>query len=104
MVPMVNPAGVVYMIPNTAGPKVYYKNKTILESDPAYYDKFLYAEEHAAARYATEADAGRPPRSIIQNFVGIKVTKDSITAIVYEIDRNKGGTPYVLDTFGLLKK
>lgn len=101
---MVNPAGVVYMIPNTASPKVYYKNKTILESDPAYYDKFLYAEEHAAARYATEADAGRPPRSIIQNFVGIKVTKDSITAIVYEIDRNKGGTPYVLDTFGLLKK
>ncbi len=101
---MVNPQGVVYMIPNTAGPKVYYKNKTILDSDPGYYDKFVSAQEHPAAQYATEADAGRPPRSIIQNFVGIEVSKDSISAIVYEIDRNKGDTPYILDTFGLLKK
>ncbi len=101
---MENPQGVVYMIPNTAGPKVYYKNKDILTTDANYYDKFVTAEENSAAKYATEADAGRPPRSIIQNFVEITVTKDAISAVVYEIDRNQGDTPYVLDTFGLLKK
>ena len=101
---MVDPQGVVYMIPNTAGPKVYYKNKDILDTDAQFYDKFLSAEENSAAKYATEADAGRPPRSIIQNFVEINVTKDKLSAIVYEIDRNQGDQPYVLDTFGIIKK
>lgn len=98
------PQGVIYMIPNTAGPKVYYRNKTITDTDANYYDKFISAEEHPAAKYATDADEGRPPRSIIQNFVGIHVAADRISAIVYEIDRNVGDTPYVVDTFGILKK
>ncbi|NMD37421.1 MAG: metallophosphoesterase family protein [Christensenellaceae bacterium] len=101
---MENPEGVVYMIPSTAGPKVYYKNKKIEGLDPTYYDKFLNAPEHSAAKYATEEDTDRPPRSIIQNFVEINVTPERITAIVYEIDRNQSDTPYVLDSFGIVKK
>jgi len=101
---MENPQGVVYMIPNTAGPKVYYKNKDILDHDAAFYDKFLNAPENSAAKYATEADTDRPPRSIIQTFVEINVTPQRITAVVYEIDRNQGDTPYVMDSFGIVRK
>ncbi len=101
---MENPQGVVYMIPNTAGPKVYYQNKAILEIDAAFYDKFVYAQENSAAKYATQADAGRPPRSIIQNFVELHVSPERISAVVYEIDRNQGAAPYVLDSFGIVKK
>ena len=100
---MKNPRGVVYMVPNTAGPKVYYKNKDITAKDAAYYDKFVYAEENSAARYASAADESRPPRGIIQNFVEISVNPGRISAVVYEIDRNQGDTPYVLHTFGIVK-
>ena len=101
---MEDPDGVVYMIPNTAGPKVYYRNKDIVNYDAAYYDKFLNAPEHTAAKYATAEDVKRPPRSIIQTFVELNVTPERITAVVYEIDRNQGDTPYVMDSFGIVKK
>lgn len=98
-----NPEGVVYLIPSTAGPKVYYKNKDIEEVDAEYYDKFYRADEHAAAKYATAEDEKRPPRSIIQNFIQIDVEEDAITFTVYEIDRNESGEPVVVDVFGIKK-
>ncbi|MDO5027261.1 MAG: metallophosphoesterase, partial [Tissierellia bacterium] len=98
---IVNPDGSVYMIPNTAGPKVYYKNKKI---DESYYDNFINADENPAARYATEEDTSRPPRSLVQNFVEINVTKDKISALVYEIDQRQNAIPTIVDTFGLFKK
>ena len=101
---MENPRGVVYMIPNTAGPKVYYKNQKILETDAGFFDKFLSAPENSAAKYATAADESRPPRSIIQSFAEIRVTPRQISAVVYEIDRSRGDAPYVLDSFGIVKK
>ena len=97
------PEGVVYVIPSTCGPKVYYKNKDAEEIEPGYYEKFLRADEHAAAKYATEEDEKRPPRSIIQNFFEVNVQPESITITVYEIDRNQDGTPVVVDIIGIEK-
>ncbi len=97
-----NPDGTIYLIPNTTGPKVYFKNTKI---DSSYYSLFDYAEEHSAAKYAKlPEDASRPPRSIIQNFVGITVEGDKLSAIVYEVDRNVDANKiYVIDTFGIIK-
>lgn len=98
----VNPDGTIYLIPNTAGPKVYYKNKTI---DPSYYDLFEVADEHHAAQYGQDpADASRPVRSQIQNFVGITIDGGKLSAITYEIDQSKNSAaPYIIDRFGILK-
>jgi len=97
-----NPDGAIYMIPNTAGPKVYYKNTEI---DPSFYDLFDVAEEHSAAKYGPDpSDSSRPVRSRIQNFVEFNVNKNMLTGIVYEIDQSlNDGEPYVVDVFGIIK-
>jgi predicted phosphodiesterase len=99
----INPDGPIYVIPNTAGPKVYYKNKK-LGAD--FYDLFEVADEHHAAVYGPDpGDAGRPVRSQIQNFMGITIDGDKLTAVVYEIDQRKDkAKPYVIDRFGILKR
>ncbi len=98
----VNPNGTIYLIPSTAGPKVYYKNKKI---DNAYYDLFDVAEEHSAAKYGPDKDKSRPVRSQIQNFVSITIDGDKLTGISYEIDKDKNnGMPYTVDSFGIMKK
>ena len=54
------PEGTIYMIPATAGPKVYYRNK---EMDSTYYDLFALADENHAATYGPDAsDSSRPVR------------------------------------------
>ena len=99
---MVNPKGTVYLIPGTAGPKVYFRNKKI---DPAFYTLFAVADENHAAVYGPDpADKGRPLRGVIQNFAGFTVEGKKLTAVVYEIDQKKnGGQPYVIDRFGIMK-
>lgn len=99
----VNPEGPIYLIPSTAGPKVYYKNKTI---DDTYYDSFDVADEHHAAQYGPDPkDETRPVRSQVQNFEGITVYKNKLTVISYEIDQNKNnGEPYIIDSFGIVKE
>jgi len=109
----VNPDGVIYVIPGTSGPKVYYKNNDrdrngdlIVGND--YYDKFDWAEENRAAVYGPAAgDSSRPERSLIQNFMAITIDGDTLSAITYEIDRggyySPNDTPYIIDTFGIVK-
>lgn len=99
----VNPAGTIYLIPSTAGPKVYYKNKKI---DSSYYELFDVAEENHAAKYGADpTDGSRPVRSQIQNFEAITVDGEKLTVISYEIDKDKNnGMPYVIDSFGIIKK
>lgn len=98
----VNPDGSIYLIPSTAGPKVYYKNTSI---DPNYYDLFDVNDENHAAPYGSDpADPSRPVRSQIQNFGRISVDGGKLSVISYEIDQNKNNAqPYVIDTFGIIK-
>lgn len=100
---MIQPEGTIYLIPSTAGPKVYYKNNKI---DPGYYDLFEVADEHHAAVYGPDpSDKRRPVRSQIQNFVGITIEGSKLTAVSYEIDQKKNnGEPYIIDQFGIIKK
>src|SRR3954451_24219887 len=85
----VNPDGTIYLIPATAGPKVYYKNQEPVLGD-AYYDLFEVADENHAAIYGPDpSNNTRPVRGQIQNFVEITVSKDKLTAVTYEIDQNK---------------
>lgn len=97
-----NPKGTVYMIPSTAGPKVYYKNTEIGQE---YYSLFETADEHSAAQYgADQNDSSRPVRGQIQNFVEFSIDGNKLTGIVYEIDQNKNdGEPYILDSFGMIQ-
>lgn len=99
----VKPDGTIYVTPNTAGPKVYYKNKKI---DQSYYDLFEVAKEHPAGQYGSDpSDSSRPVRSQIQNFMGITIDGEKLTAVTYEIDKSKSnGEPYIVDTFGISKK
>lgn len=98
----VNPEGTIYMIPATAGPKVYFKNKNI---DASFYNLFVKADENSAAKYGADpSDESRPVRSVIQTFVKIAVDGKKITATVYEVDQKGDKKPYVIDTFGLIKK
>ncbi|WP_242985906.1 purple acid phosphatase family protein [Oceanobacillus zhaokaii] len=98
----VNPDGAIYVNPNTAGPKVYYKNKEI---DPSYYDLFEVADEHSAAKYGPDpGNDSRPVRSQVQNFVEFNVDGNKLTGITYEIDQNiNNGEPFVVDAFGIIK-
>ena len=91
------------MIPSTGGPKVYYKNKKI---DSSYYDLFDIADEHHAAVYGADPkDSSRPLRGQIQNFTGITIDGDKLTAVSYETDKDKNnGMPYIIDSFGIIKK
>ncbi|MFJ8236433.1 metallophosphoesterase [Ureibacillus sp. NPDC094379] len=98
----VNPDGAIYVIPSTAGPKVYYKNKKI---DLAYYNLFEVADEHSAAKYGPDPnDDSRPVRSVVQNFVEFHVDGNKLTGITYEIDQTiNNGEPFVVDAFGIIK-
>lgn len=100
-----NPDGSIYVIPATAGPKVYYKNKSEDLGDN-YYNLFEKAEEHHAAIYGPDPDKNdRPKRSQVQNFVGITIDGDKFTAVTYEIDQNKNtAKPFIVDQFGIIKK
>ncbi|QOS78993.1 S-layer homology domain-containing protein [Paenibacillus sp. JNUCC31] len=101
----VNPDGSIYLIPATAGPKVYYKNKSESLGD-AYYSLFELAEENHAAKYGPDpSDNRRPKRSQVQNFVGITIDGNKLTAITYEIDQNLNeAAPFIIDQFGIVKK
>lgn len=109
----VNPNGSVYLIPSTAGPKVYYKNKKISDTTPLYlptnyYNLFDNSDESHSAIYGQDPnDATRPLRSMVDNFESIRIDGNRLSVISYEIDH--GGllhpdeTPYIIDSFGLLK-
>lgn len=105
----VNPNGTIYLIPSTAGPKVYYKNTKTSLLPANYYGLFDVADESHAAIYGPDpADATRPLRSQIQNFEGITISGDKLSVISYEIDQNKKdkkgiAQPYIIDTFGIVK-
>ena len=101
----VNPDGSIYLIPATAGPKVYYKNVKS-ELGEAYYNLFELAEENHAAKYGADpSDSKRPVRGQVQNFVGITIDGDKLTAVTYEIDQNiNNAEPFIVDQFGMVKK
>ncbi|MEK6989895.1 S-layer homology domain-containing protein [Paenibacillus sp. FSL K6-1566] len=101
----VNPNGTIYLIPATAGPKVYYKNPSPSLGD-AYYGLFERAEENHAAKYGPDPkDNRRPKRSQVQNFVGITIDGSKLTAVTYEIDQNlNGAAPFIIEQFGIVKK
>lgn len=103
----VNPDGTIYLIPATAGAKVYYKNQKA-ELGEAYYDLFEVADENHAAIYGHDdptSSKPRPKRGQIQNFVEFNIHKNKLTAITYEIDQNKNNAePYIIDQFGIIKK
>ncbi|MFE9275885.1 S-layer homology domain-containing protein [Paenibacillus glucanolyticus] len=101
----VNPDGTIYLIPATAGPKVYYKNPSPSLGE-AYYNLFEIADENHAAKYGPDpSDNRRPKRSQVQNFVGITIDGGKLTAVTYEIDQNlNGAQPFIIDQFGIVKK
>ena len=116
----VNPNGTIYLIPSTAGPKVYYKNKNMAPTDAGdladwralpknYYGLFDVADESHAAIYGPDPnDPERPLRGLIQNFESITIDRDKLSVISYEIDQNKKDAkgiaqPYIIDTFGISK-
>ncbi len=103
-----NPDGSIYLIPSTAGPKVYYKNTSPSLVDAGYYDLFDVADESHSAVYGSDpSDASRPVRSMVDNFESITIDGDTLTVVSYEIDHGGllSGTedPYVIDTFGIRK-
>jgi 3',5'-cyclic AMP phosphodiesterase CpdA len=107
---MVKPDGTIYLIPGTAGGKVYYKNTKISDPGnssyvPGYYDLFDVADESHAAPYGPDpSDSSRPKRGQIQNFEGITIDGGRLSVISYEIDQNKNGAqPYIIDKFGITK-
>jgi 3',5'-cyclic AMP phosphodiesterase CpdA len=99
---MLKPKGTIYLIPGTAGPKVYYRNKKM---DASFYSLFAVSDENHAGVYGPDpADASRPLRGTIQNFAGFTVEGNKLSAVVYEIDQKKNnGTPYIIDRFGIIK-
>ena len=105
----VNPNGTIYLIPGTAGPKVYYKNQETSLLSTNYYGLFDVADENHAGIYGPDpTDATRPIRSQIQNFESITINGDKLSVVSYEIDQNKKDAngiaqPYIIDTFGILK-
>jgi 3',5'-cyclic AMP phosphodiesterase CpdA len=99
----VKPNGAIYYIPATSGPKVYKKNTDPVLGD-AFYNKFVRAEENHALKYGLDpSDPSRPVRGAIQNFSSVTINKNKISVVVYEIDRIKGTTPYIIDQFGIIK-
>ncbi|MGG3640006.1 Ig-like domain-containing protein [Bacillus gobiensis] len=100
----VNPDGSIYFIPATSGPKVYYKNQDPILGDE-FYSKFELADENHAAKYGSDPeDSSRPVRGAIQNFASVTINDNRLTVVSYEIDRNKGMDPYIIDQFGIEKK
>ncbi|MGO4349729.1 fibronectin type III domain-containing protein, partial [Paenibacillus sp. MCAF9] len=97
----VKPDGTIYMIPATAGAKVYFKNQDARLGD-AYYNLFDKADENHARKYGDTTSAARGK---VQNFVGVNIDGGKLTAVVYEIDGNiDGGKPFIVDQFGILKE
>jgi phosphodiesterase/alkaline phosphatase D-like protein len=101
----VNPDGTIYLIPATAGPKVYFKNVKPALGE-LYYSLFERAEENQAAKYGfDEGRTDRPKRSQVQNFVGITIDGNKLTAVSYEIDQNlNNADPFIIDQFGMIKQ
>jgi len=112
----VNPDGSIYLIPATAGPKVYYKNKKIDDPTnsyyvPGYYDLFDVADENHAAVYGPDpGDTSRPTRAMVQNFEAITIDGDKLTVVSYEIDQGdlidgdaNTSDPYIIEQFGIVK-
>lgn len=101
----VNPDGIIYVIPATAGPKVYYKNPSDKLGD-SFYNLFDRAEENHAAIYGPDpSDNRRPKRGQVQNFMSITVDGNKFTVVTYEIDQNKNDAkPFIVDQFGIIKK
>ena len=98
---MVKPDGTIYLIPNTAGPKVYYRAKDMPAS---YFSVFAKADEHAASIYGPDpSDNSRPVRGMIQNFVAFTVNGKKLTAVTYQIDQGKTKEPVIVDQFGITK-
>lgn len=105
------PGAPVYLIPGTAGSKVYYKNKLIASDptangyDPNFYSLFDKSDENHAAIYgAPIGDLTRTERSNIQTFESINVDANKLSVISYEVDQNRNNaTPYIIDTFGITK-
>jgi len=96
------PDGTIYLIPNTAGPKVYAKNKKI---DASYYDLFEISDENHAFEFEHgKKSSDKPLRGLVQNFIGFNIDGNKLTAIVYEVDQRKNSSePFIIDTFGIIK-
>lgn len=94
--------GTVFIIPGTAGPKTYYRNKKM---DAGYWELFAMADENHAAAYGPDPkDASRPVRGQVQHFLAITVDAKKVTVNAYEIDQAKNkAQPFVMDTFTLTK-
>ncbi|WP_138752557.1 S-layer homology domain-containing protein [Paenibacillus sinopodophylli] len=97
----VKPDGTIYLIPATAGAKVYKKN-TKPQLGDAYFDLFERSEESHSQKYAN-TPAGVTGQ--VQNFVGITVDGGKLTAVTYEIDQNlNDAKPFIIDQFGIVKQ
>jgi hypothetical protein len=89
----VQPDGTIYLLPGTAGAKVYNRNTKI---NPSYFNLFEVADENHAAPYGYGQ---------VQNFVGITIDGQKLTAVTYEINQRKNGAkPYIIDRFGIVKQ
>ena len=98
----VDPKGTIYLIPATAGPKTYYRNKKLR---PDFYRLFEHAEENHAAAYGPEGSWGRSVRGQIQNFTAVTIDGAKLTAVSYEINQSSNNArPYVIDQFGIIKE
>ncbi len=61
--------------------------------------------EHSAAKYGADPkDKSRPVRGVIQNFSEISIDNNKLSVLVYEIDQKRGKNPYIIDSFGIMKK
>jgi 3',5'-cyclic AMP phosphodiesterase CpdA len=98
----VAPKGTIYLIPATAGPKTYYRNKK-LSAD--FYRLFELADENHAAAYGPEGSRGRSVSGQIQNFTVITIDGAKLTAVSYEINQSSNNArPYIIDQFGIVKE
>ncbi|MEC0226579.1 metallophosphoesterase [Paenibacillus alba] len=94
----VKPDGTIYLIPAAAGAKVYFKNTKL---DETYLNLFERAEENHAKKYG---DTTTKARGQVQNFVGVTIDGNKMTAVSYEIDKNiNNGVPFIIDQFGIVK-
>lgn len=97
----VKPDGTIYLIPGTAGAKVYKKN-TKAQLGDAYFNLFERSEENHSQKYA---DTPAGTKGQVQNFVGISVNGSKLTAVTYEIDQNiNNAEPFIIDQFGIVKE
>lgn len=87
------PDGTIYLIPGTAGAKVYPRNTEIA---PSYFNLFEMADEKHAVPYGPGQ---------IQNFAGITIDGGKLTAVSYEINQaGESARPYIIDRFSVTKQ